>query len=132
MEGELTALAAERRTPEDLAAMATCLRKMEEAGGRLGVFQDADLEFHAAIWTAAHNRLLLTAAQLIRNMLREWSGETLRLPDTASKALRQHQEIYRGISDQDRNGARAAMDRHLDAMGKLLFQVRGGIPAQKR
>ena len=126
MEGELTALAAERRTREDLADIEKYLSRMEGALDSVESFRDADLEFHAAIWAAAHNRLLLNAAQLIRNLLREWSGETLRLPGTAAEALRQHKSIFQAISDQNKEGARSAMDQHLDAMAKLLFKVRGG------
>jgi GntR family transcriptional regulator, transcriptional repressor for pyruvate dehydrogenase complex len=128
MEGELASLAVERGTPEDLKEIAQYLDRMEQGIENMDSFLDADLEFHFAIGQAAHNRLLLNAVQLIRNLMRQWIGETLRVPNTASEALRQHKEIFKAISAKDRAGARSAMDLHLDSMAKLLLKVRSTSP----
>jgi GntR family transcriptional regulator, transcriptional repressor for pyruvate dehydrogenase complex len=131
MEGELAALAAERGTAEDLQEIALQIGRMEQGIANTELFLDADLEFHLAIGQAAHNRLLLNAVQLIRNLMRQWMGETLQVPDTASEALRQHKEIFKAISGKDKEGARSAMDLHLDAMAKLLLRVRGATPSRQ-
>ena len=102
---------------------------MEQAVETPDVFLEADLNFHIAIAEAAHNRLLLNAVQLIRNLMRQWIAQTLQVPGTAAEALRQHKQIYASIVAKDTEGARRAMAAHLDIMGKLLLvSRRGGVP----
>jgi GntR family transcriptional repressor for pyruvate dehydrogenase complex len=132
MEGELASLAAQRGTPEDLKEIAQYLDRMEHGIENMELFLDADLEFHFAIGQAAHNRLLLNAVQLIRNLMRQWIGETLRVPKTAPEALRQHKDIFKAISAKDKAGARSAMDLHLDSMAKLLIKVRSTTTPRSR
>jgi len=124
MEGELASLAAERGTAEDLAEIAIYLDRMEQAHDNMAMFMSADLEFHFAIGQAAHNSLLLNAVHLIRNLMRQWIGETLRVPTTAPEALVQHRNIFQAIAAKDKTAARSAMDLHLDTMAKLLLEVR--------
>jgi len=124
MEGELASLAAERGTAEDLAEIAIYLDRMEQAHDNMAMFMSADLEFHFAIGQAAYNSLLLNAVHLIRNLMRQWIGETLRVPTTAPEALVQHRNIFQAIAAKDKTAARSAMDLHLDTMAKLLLEVR--------
>ena len=124
MESELAALAAERATPEELAAIERHIESMEKAIDRPEVFLEADLNFHLSIAEAGHNRLLFNAVQLIRNLMRQWIGQTLQVKGTSAEALRQHKDIFQKITRHDREGSRAAMHSHLDTMGKLLLTAR--------
>jgi GntR family transcriptional repressor for pyruvate dehydrogenase complex len=123
MEMELSALAATRATADDLERMREHLSKMEAAIENPDIFFVSDLNFHLAIAEAAHNRILLRAVQLIRNLMRQWMADTARLPGTTRLAFGQHKAVFLAIEQRDQAGARIKMAEHLDAMAKLLRQV---------
>lgn len=60
LELPLAELAAGRRTPRDVTAMRTALRRRERAcrSGDVGSYADADFAFHVAVARAARNRAL--------------------------------------------------------------------------
>ena len=124
MEGELAALAAERRTPEDLQEIESQLERMTLTLEQPDLFLEADLNFHLAIAEAAHNRILLNAVQLIRNLMRQWIMQTVQVPHTTAEALAQHHRIFEAISNRDKEAARAAMIGHLESMGQRLLVAR--------
>ena len=124
MEGELAALAAERRTPADLDHIAGHILRMESTLEQADQFLEADLDFHLAIAEAAHNRILLNAVQLIRNLMRQWIMQTVQVPHTTPEALAQHRVIFEAISHRDKEAARAAMIGHLESMGQRLLAAR--------
>jgi GntR family transcriptional repressor for pyruvate dehydrogenase complex len=124
VESELAGIAAGRASEEEVRKIGQHLTSMEQAHDRPELFLEADLDFHLAIAVAAHNRLLLNAVQLIRNLMRQWVGQTLQVAGTSTEAVRQHHEILLNIVGKDEAGARSAMHQHLDSMGKLLLRVR--------
>ena len=124
MERELATLAAERRNKDDLQRIEQLVEMMDRSIQKPEVFLNADFDFHLAIAQAAHNRPLLNAVQLIRNVMRQWIEESLRVPGTSSTALIQHRKIYELIAKKDRSGARKAMEEHLNAMAAVLLSVR--------
>lgn len=71
IEVELAGLAAERATSEDLQSIETYLTVMQTARENHQAFHQADVSFHLAIGKAAHNRILLNALQLIRNLMQQ-------------------------------------------------------------
>jgi len=124
MERELAMLAAGRAKEEDLHNIEQLLNRMAQSLDQRQVYLSADLDFHLAIARAAYNRPLLTAVQLIRNVMREWIDESLQVSGTSDTALGQHKKIFEMISKHDGNGAREAMEEHLDAMANILLDVR--------
>ena len=130
IESELAALAAERATASDLERIGNNLDEMEGAGDDLERFLAADLSFHIAIAESAHNRILMNALELIRNLTRQWISQALRLPHVAEEALAQHKEIFFAIAKKRPEQARAAMCVHLEAMSDRLAQARQGPPPQ--
>jgi len=100
---------------------------MERGLGNTAICLNADVEFHFAISQAAHNRLLLNAVQLIRNLMRQWISKTLKVPGTPAEALRQHKDILAAIANKDKAGAQAAMFFHLDEMSKVLLRIKGAV-----
>ncbi len=123
IEVEMAGWAAERATPDELAIIARHLTEMKSAEHQPEAFLEADLNFHLAVGAAAHNRILMNALHLIRNLMRQWIGRTLRVPDIARIALTQHGEIYEALADRDSARARVAMQRHLDEMGRQFASV---------
>lgn len=122
IEVELAGFAAERATAEDLKAIDSYMAEMETAVRQPAVFLEADLNFHLAITRAGHNRLLLNAVHLIRNLMRQWIGRTLSVEGVAQTALTQHRAIFEAVASKDAAGARAAMSEHLNAMAAFLLE----------
>lgn len=129
MEVETAGLAAERATPEDLKSIGIYFDQMEAALDSPGVFLEADLNFHLAIGHSAHNRILLNALHLIRNLMREWIGHALQVSGVAGEALEQHKAIFLTIAKRNPAAARLTMAAHLDAMARRLLEARQAVSA---
>ena len=123
IEVELVGLAAERASDEDLEKIRRCLDLMKEAADNDPPrFQEADINFHIAIGEATHNRILLNALQLIRNLMQQWIASALSLNGVAHEAVKQHEQIFSAIVAKDANAARAAMRDHLESMGRRFME----------
>jgi GntR family transcriptional repressor for pyruvate dehydrogenase complex len=125
VESETARLAAERRTPEDIAVLQTALDAMAkaEAEGRDGV--DEDLAFHLAIARISRNQVLIKIIHFWSEPLRD-AIAFLRDDDTKTEAIvmtRQdrHAEIFRLIAAGDAEGAHRAM---MDHMKETLHRFR--------
>lgn len=118
MEAELAALAAQRRTPAQLAEIECSLRRVEEsvAGGADGVEEDA--RFHQAIAAATGNpywmRLMEMFAQPIRTALRVTRANEARREDFSRHVQTEHQKIVDAIALGNANLARAAAAEHME------------------
>lgn len=123
IETELSGLAAERATAEDLKQIGAHLDRMESSLQRSVEFLQADIEFHLAIGQAAHNSILMNALNLIRNLLQKWIGSTLQVPGVSEKALEHHKAIFFAIAKKNASAARAAMLAHLEEMARFFIQA---------
>ena len=122
----LVALAAEKSTEADWAAMREVLAEQETAlrmdrstahGNSL--FHDAILKanvrFHKAVAAATRNPLAIMVLQAISEPLVEVSRRTNEMPGVPEAGLRQHWAIYRAIRENNPEKARHAMRLHLQA-----------------
>jgi GntR family transcriptional repressor for pyruvate dehydrogenase complex len=123
IEVEMAGLAAERADADELKAIGKCLDEMELAKAKPQQYLEADLNFHLAIGTAAHNRILMNALHLIRNVLRQWIGQTLQMNTVADEAQQQHTEIFVAIAKRNPAVAREAMKKHLDTMAQRWMEA---------
>lgn len=114
IETEAAALAAERATDDDLAAMTRELEALRLAVGDPRTYTAHDVAFHDAILRATNNRLFL---QLIEQM-----GELLMLSRTVSvtasadrtpQSQEGHEGVFLAIRDRAPERARQAMSDHL-------------------
>ena len=112
-EGELAALAAERALPQDVLEIH---RALDRQAGLLDSdeFTDAALEFHIAVWRAAHNELMLHILHCIRHLQRQSISEVISRPATKELTLVQHRAIGQAITDRSPELARRAMRDHLE------------------
>ena len=124
IEVELTGLAANRSTADELNLINSHLNQMEEASPASKEFLDADIGFHLAIGQAGHNAILLNALLLIRNLMQRWIAGALAVPGVQGKALLQHKAIFQALARRDPGSARAAMTAHLEEMARHLGEVR--------
>lgn len=113
LETKIAGLAAQRRTDDDLAAIAHALRAMQddvEAGGR-GV--EGDELFHGAVTRAAHSPLLEEMMETIAGLIRETRIESLSQPERPRSSLAGHQRVADAIAAGDAEAASRAMHEHI-------------------
>jgi GntR family transcriptional repressor for pyruvate dehydrogenase complex len=117
LEGEIAALAAERRSGGQLEAIRRALDRIgiEEQAGRDGV--DADIEFHRSIAEATDNPHFLALIGFLFNFLTRATRITRGYEATQSALSQQvreeHQRIVEAIVRQDPEEARLAARRHM-------------------
>ena len=114
IEPSAAALAAQRRTAEDIAHMTAAYAAMEQARDAAEPFMEGDLAFHVASLQAAHNDFLLPVANAIRSALMTSLRVTNRDPEQNRLSLSLHREILDAIVARDSTSAMLAMERHLD------------------
>lgn len=113
LEVKLAALAAERRTEEDLARMDSALDKMESDISRGERGLDADELFHGAVTLAARSTLLADLMAEISTAIRESRIESLSQPDRPHQSLASHRKIAEAIRSGDPTDAAEAMAEHI-------------------
>jgi GntR family transcriptional regulator, transcriptional repressor for pyruvate dehydrogenase complex len=121
LETKLAALAAERRTESDLAAIDEALEVMERdiaAGGR-GV--EGDELFHAAVTAAGHSALLARLMAEISELIKESRIESLSQPDRPLNSLHGHRRIAEAIRARDGEAAAVAMQDHITMVSDVAL-----------
>jgi GntR family transcriptional repressor for pyruvate dehydrogenase complex len=112
IEVENAGRAAERATPEDLDALKVAAAVLTK-GLDAEQAAIADVGFHRAIATATGNEFFGVLLDSIREVLITVQLPTLAEPKIVASAIRHHQRIFDEIAKHDRDGAQAAMRRHL-------------------
>jgi len=131
LEGEMAALAAERATRAQVAALRRALKAIDRsaAAGHDGVAED--LEFHKLIGEATGNpqfsKLLGFLEQYLREGMRITRGNEARRQDFMDAVRREHAAIVDAIAAHDPVAARRCATAHL-AHGEQRL-VEGGVIA---
>ena len=118
VEGEMAALAAQRRTKAQNLRIRQALKNIDKAvqEGRDGVQED--FAFHAAISEAAHNplytSLLQFLSQFLQAAIRVARINEARREDFRQQVRDEHAVIAQAITDGDADAARAAALRHME------------------
>jgi GntR family transcriptional repressor for pyruvate dehydrogenase complex len=113
LETKIAALAAVRRTDEDLRRIDEALAAMAadiDAGGR-GV--EGDERFHGAVTAAAHSLLLARLMDEIGDLIKETRIESLSQPERPRASLAGHRAIAEAIRSADADAASDAMHAHV-------------------
>lgn len=131
LETKLAALAAARRTDDDLRAVNDALDVMQadiDAGGR---GTDGDELFHRALTEAAHSELIARIMRELHDQIRETRIESLGQTGRPRRSLRQHRRIADAVAAGDADAAAAAMHEHVLAVSRLaiLRAAEGGVRA---
>jgi DNA-binding FadR family transcriptional regulator len=110
------ALAARRRTAEDLARMRSALELAETAFEEADVvaFSAADLDFHQAVLGAVGNHFVPALLVPVDAALREIRLQTSRDARAARRALVMHRRVFDAIRARSSKSASDAMAQHLD------------------
>ena len=119
VEPRLAALAAERRTDEDIAAIRSALELMYEEihGGDRGI--DADEAFHAAVTRAARSAFLAAIMEQLSEQIRGLRIESLSQWGRPERSLAGHTRVFEAIRDANPEEAEAAMVEHLRLVSLL-------------
>lgn len=121
------ALAAEKRTDEDLAAFEAVLEMMERNLGDEEQGEVADVRFHLVLSQATHNSIMVRLLESISSQMQIAIRETRRLQMYASAEVsrqlwQEHSAIYEAIRDRDPLRAQEAMRTHLHHVEKVLIR----------
>jgi GntR family transcriptional repressor for pyruvate dehydrogenase complex len=121
LEVKLAALAAERRTEEDLTAITTALEvmKSEIDDGDRGAHGDE--LFHQAVTAAAHSPVMAQLMAFIGEMILETRLESLAQPGRPEQSLESHRAIAEAIQSQDAAAAAEAMQRHIELVSDVAL-----------
>ncbi|MCC5781652.1 GntR family transcriptional regulator [Kocuria sp. CCUG 69068] len=119
VETKIAALAAARRTPEDLSAIEHALALMAQdiAGGGRGL--EGDELFHAAVTAAAHSSVLARMMAEISGLVRETRIESLSQQGRPERSLESHRTIVDAIRDREPERAARAMAEHIELVSDV-------------
>ncbi|GAA0421760.1 FadR/GntR family transcriptional regulator [Leifsonia naganoensis] len=122
IESEAAALAAERRTPQELRALRRALDARSRLDRELEAHVDADTAFHRAIVAAAHNDILAELFDGFVPRLRQSMVEMLRLRPLADEGADHdaHRALLDAIADRDALVASRLSRDHLTSMKERL------------
>ncbi|MCD1145169.1 FadR family transcriptional regulator [Kocuria sp. LUK] len=119
VETKIAALAAARRTEEDLERIEAALHLMAEdidAGGR-GL--KGDEQFHAAVTAAAHSSVLARMMTQISDLVRETRLESLSQEGRPERSLESHRAIVEAVRERDPARAARAMEEHIELVSDV-------------
>jgi len=114
---EVTAagLAAVRINAEQLDRLRSYQRDGEEArhADDLDRYQRSNLGFHATIFEAARNRLLVRTMESIKIQMQMMIAQTIKVPGRPGRASREHLELVELLTAGDAHGAEVLMRAHV-------------------
>jgi GntR family transcriptional repressor for pyruvate dehydrogenase complex len=118
IEAEAAALAAERRTRKELAAIEKALTRVAAITKARGDSAKADMQFHRAIAEAAHNPYYIAVLdylnQFVVTAIRVSRGNAALREDFARAVEIEHLNIVEAIRRKDSSGGRLAAQIHMD------------------
>jgi GntR family transcriptional repressor for pyruvate dehydrogenase complex len=130
LEAEVAALAAQRRTADDVKAIRQSVQDLDEAvqAGRNGAAED--VKFHRAIAHAARNPFLIQTLEYLGQFLQGVTEVTraneARRVDFANEVQSEHQAIVQAVEAGDADLARQAAASH---MGNAIVRIRSADPS---
>jgi GntR family transcriptional repressor for pyruvate dehydrogenase complex len=119
LETQLAALAAARRTEEDIAAMSRALEVMAAEIDAGGFGEEGDRLFHEAVTKAAQSPLLADFMAALAAPISETRRTSLGEPGRPPRSLQAHHRILEAIRRGDAPGARQAMRRHVNMVADI-------------
>lgn len=124
LEAEAAALAASRRSEDDLAAMQSPEELMTSAPYGSVQWLKGDLQFHLAVAQATRNpymtQFLGFVSEQVRQSILSAGGADQGSDEMAGATLAEHRSILAAIETRDASAAYDAMRRHLDNAARRL------------
>ena len=130
LEMSTAALAAERATGEQLAAMSDEITGMYTSTEDPQAFLVHDVRFHRAVATGSNNVVLSALIEMVASL--HYGQRRVTIERARSELRREadmHRRIYLAIRVHDVDAARAAMDEHLRVALARMISEEAGPPA---
>ncbi|MGI5191291.1 FadR/GntR family transcriptional regulator [Promicromonospora sp. CA-289599] len=127
LEAEAAALAATRRTPAQLAALADRLDSLASSDGHPATAMQHDFAFHRLVAEAAGNRFLLEALDRLGPQMIAMPRGRLDRHDGGrfTAVVQEHRAVLAALESQDPLAAAAAMRVHLAGSRRRLLDESG-------
>jgi len=126
LEPELVALAAERRTEEDLQAMQTNIQEVEEAINKGKPNQAKGIDFHRLIANACHNRLISTVMEAFVKVFLEILSKVPMTIEDARGDLEYSKKFYEYLLHGQKKKARKLMITHFNTLSEIIEHSKKG------
>lgn len=114
LEPEIATRAAIKATEEDIEALKSAAKSMDESMDDAERYIQADSEFHVALANATHNLLTRRLLYSIVDVLNELRMHIFRVSGGPERGQEHHWKIIEAVSNHDPKTARAAMEAHLE------------------
>ena len=122
IEVELTKLAAVNATEENLKEMLEFLNKANVQINNKNKYLQYEMGFHESVFKASGNRILTALMASINNLLLESRKKSVKYFPDLTLSLKQHEEIYYSIRDNDPEKAGKLMLEHLSLVEKTIVE----------
>jgi len=124
LEVEMVALAAARKTPEQLAKLQQICRQMRIGGNTAKQMAELDFSLHVTLAEATQNELFKVLLAPLINQLHDhiiltWED----FPRPVEQVFDQHEAIVAAVENGDADGARQAMMNHLMFSRQVLEDI---------
>jgi GntR family transcriptional regulator, transcriptional repressor for pyruvate dehydrogenase complex len=128
VEVEVTRLAAQRRTDDDLQRIETVLGEQQRrlSGDDVEATVDVAASFNVVLAEAAHNELLAAMIRTFVELMVERGPKIYALPGFGAWDLSEHTGIYEAVRDQDADRAAQLMRNHILELAERYREVGAG------
>jgi len=123
LEPELAALAAERATETELAAIEALARQMEAEAQQGGDYAELDVAFHRLISRAARNPILDLTIEGVSDSLLESRRRVSMPPDSKLRTAQYHLLIADALHSRSALQARLLMQAHMNDMMRDVIEA---------
>lgn len=113
LEGNAAALAAQRSTAAEDAALEALIERMADSTLTDGEFIQLDAELHLAVASASHNPLLHELVRSVAPLFVDYSHRVITLPGRRERAHAGHMKIVAAVKTGKVREARAAAVKHI-------------------
>ncbi len=117
-EAGMVRAAAEKADAKDIAALQSCVDRLEQHVGNPPDFVRADIDFHIAIAAISGNPIYTAVSEAMLGWLAEFHQELLRVPGAEQVTIREHKRILKQIAAHDATKAERAVREHLTRANK--------------
>ena len=108
-------VACDKITDEEIAKLQKNMKNFEHSlkSGDLKKMAQADVEFHDVIYQATDNPKLINMLNNLREQMYRYRVEYLKNPQNHEQLLKEHEAIYRGIVEKDKDAVTEMIRRHI-------------------
>ena len=108
-------VACDKITEEEIAKLQKNMKNFEHSlkSGDLKKMAQADVEFHDVIYQATDNPKLINMLNNLREQMYRYRVEYLKNPQNHEQLLREHEAIYKGIVEKDKDAVTNMIRKHI-------------------